>query len=600
MNTHADKTQENKSQSVTNGESQLQSGGESTFQFVDNRPEAVAQRKLQEMANNSSQISQLRGFQAMANNSPQAQLTTQLQSMADNHSAQQQPIQKKENNTGLPDNLKSGIENLSGYSMSDVKVYRNSDKPAQLNAHAYAQGTDIHLASGQEKHLPHEAWHVVQQKQGKVKPTIQMKDKVKINDDSGLEKEADLMGAKALQTKLSEPESNTLTNPVSSEKTVQRRIGFEIETGIPITELIANPDPLTAGAHPHVFRDAHPQTMAQNVRQGSLVISADHTAAHTNTVTEPFNQWSIIEGVTDPIDDSMGINAFDATATVWLSKLINIKRQAQAGPPAQQLLGSNYYVGLPSAQAYNDWDRIAPQVTVGVPLDQAGKLISQFPLSGTASAFNATQLAQQAPAKALSVMQQLILAIPPYYDDGREELKGLVTLMMNYLTAGNDDHIARVIYMKNRPANVFYKSKLSDVRNNLLNFNYGYQILNSAMGRDALRVLLLVESGRTAGDPLFKADPDPIAPQGVASNVTVHAWITEVLGGVDDRIFDEMKNPWANEIDPDANDEVVIELRKRAFNLTHNNFTLEDFGNGLLEYMKKVYLANKAIKNHED
>ena len=53
MNTHADKTQENKSQSVSNVESQMQSGGESTFKFVDNRPEAIAQRKLQEMANNS-------------------------------------------------------------------------------------------------------------------------------------------------------------------------------------------------------------------------------------------------------------------------------------------------------------------------------------------------------------------------------------------------------------------------------------------------------------------------------------------------------------------------------------------------------------------
>ncbi|HAQ18765.1 MAG TPA: hypothetical protein DCR40_05940 [Prolixibacteraceae bacterium] len=105
---------------------------------------------------------------------------------------------RSENKTGLPDNLKSGIENLSGHSLNDVKVHYNSDKPAQLNAHAYAQGTDIHLAAGQEKHLPHEAWHVVQQKQGRVKPTMQMKGNVNVNDDAGLEKEADVMGAKAL------------------------------------------------------------------------------------------------------------------------------------------------------------------------------------------------------------------------------------------------------------------------------------------------------------------------------------------------------------------------------------------------------------------
>lgn len=121
--------------------------------------------------------------------------------------------EKNANHTGMPDNLKSGIENLSGYSMDDVKVHYNSDKPAQLNAHAYAQGTDIHVAPGQEQHLPHEAWHVVQQKQGRVQPTMQMKAGLPVNDDAGLENEADVMGAKALgqvsslQKKKREPEN---------------------------------------------------------------------------------------------------------------------------------------------------------------------------------------------------------------------------------------------------------------------------------------------------------------------------------------------------------------------------------------------------------
>ena len=103
------------------------------------------------------------------------------------------------NNTGLPDQLKSGVESLSGFSLDDVKVHYNSDKPAQLQAHAYAQGTDIHLGAGQEKHLPHEAWHVVQQKQGRVQATTQMKG-IGVNDDHGLEQEADVMAAKAFST----------------------------------------------------------------------------------------------------------------------------------------------------------------------------------------------------------------------------------------------------------------------------------------------------------------------------------------------------------------------------------------------------------------
>jgi len=108
------------------------------------------------------------------------------------------PVQLKPNASGLPEHLKSGIESLSGHSMDDVKVHYNSPQPAQLQAHAYAQGQNIHLAPGQERHLPHEAWHVVQQKQGRVKPTMQMKG-AGINDSSALEREADQMGQRALR-----------------------------------------------------------------------------------------------------------------------------------------------------------------------------------------------------------------------------------------------------------------------------------------------------------------------------------------------------------------------------------------------------------------
>jgi hypothetical protein len=110
-----------------------------------------------------------------------------------------EPAQRAEktNNTGLPNQLKAGIENLSGMCMDHVRVHYNSDKPAQLQAHAYAQGSEIHVAAGQEQHLPHEAWHVVQQAEGRVKPTIQRKSGELINDNSALEKEADIMGAKA-------------------------------------------------------------------------------------------------------------------------------------------------------------------------------------------------------------------------------------------------------------------------------------------------------------------------------------------------------------------------------------------------------------------
>jgi hypothetical protein len=175
-----------------------------------------AQLKSKEFQYNPNQ--KIMAIQKMADESTNNLKFIQLKSLATSFNQQRQtPLQLKKNNSGLPDNLKSGVENLSGLSMDDVKVHYNSDKPAQLNAHAYAQGTDIHIASGQEKHLPHEAWHVVQQKQGRVQPTMMMKAKVPINDDHALEKEADVMGARALQMK---PFS---LSDYRTEKSVQRK-----------------------------------------------------------------------------------------------------------------------------------------------------------------------------------------------------------------------------------------------------------------------------------------------------------------------------------------------------------------------------------------
>ena len=98
----------------------------------------------------------------------------------------------KKNKRDLPENLKSEIENLSGFTIDDIKVHYNSEKTTEteLNTHAYAQGTDIHLASGQEKHLPHEAWHKVQKKKGRMQPNSEMKNKVKTKNALDLEKDS--------------------------------------------------------------------------------------------------------------------------------------------------------------------------------------------------------------------------------------------------------------------------------------------------------------------------------------------------------------------------------------------------------------------------
>ena len=139
-----------------------------------------------------------------------------------------------QNNTDMPDHLKSGLENLSNMNLSNVRVHHNSSKPAQLDALAYTQGQDIHVGPGQEKHLPHEGWHAVQQMQGRVKPTMQAK-RVSINDDADLEREADVMGEKALQaiparSRKSPPAGAATPRRHGTGTTVQRAMKFEFQT----------------------------------------------------------------------------------------------------------------------------------------------------------------------------------------------------------------------------------------------------------------------------------------------------------------------------------------------------------------------------------
>ncbi|OJJ14918.1 hypothetical protein BKI52_40910 [marine bacterium AO1-C] len=161
------------------------------------------------------------------------------------------PLQRKSaGSQGLPAQMRTNMESMGGVDLSDVKVHRNSSKPAEIDTkansevfqakqapvqqktEAFAQGSDIHLAPGMDKHLAHEAWHVVQQKQGRVQPTTSSGG-VAINDSPQLEKEADDMGAKAMQMKAT-PESPAQmkstapqSNPVQQKVTQFKRHSLE-------------------------------------------------------------------------------------------------------------------------------------------------------------------------------------------------------------------------------------------------------------------------------------------------------------------------------------------------------------------------------------
>ncbi len=117
------------------------------------------------------------------------------------------------NRTGIPNEMKQRFENKSGLSFDDVRVHYNSGRPVQLRALAYTQGSHVYIAPGQEKHLPHELGHVVQQKQGRVHADSFL-GKNALNTDPVLEAEADVIGQTAGRERFPEKEGESESKPV--------------------------------------------------------------------------------------------------------------------------------------------------------------------------------------------------------------------------------------------------------------------------------------------------------------------------------------------------------------------------------------------------
>ncbi|MCM1119692.1 MAG: DUF4157 domain-containing protein [bacterium] len=99
------------------------------------------------------------------------------------------------NTTGIPTQLKRRLEESTSLKLDDVKVHYRSERPATLDALAYTQGTQVYLGPGQERHLPHELGHVVQQKLGMVRADSRHESGAPLNTDRALERQADRIGA---------------------------------------------------------------------------------------------------------------------------------------------------------------------------------------------------------------------------------------------------------------------------------------------------------------------------------------------------------------------------------------------------------------------
>ncbi len=168
-------------ESRTRGTTGIQKGLEHTTPDVPNSDHAL-QARQKEMIQNSPYMA-----------SQQKKIQTAMGSVV-----------QRVNKTNLPDEVKSGMESSFNQDFSHVRVHANSSKAPEVGALAYTQGSNVHFAPGQfspgtssgRQLIGHELAHVVQQGAGRVSPTTTVNG-MPVNDNPALEKEADVLGARA-------------------------------------------------------------------------------------------------------------------------------------------------------------------------------------------------------------------------------------------------------------------------------------------------------------------------------------------------------------------------------------------------------------------
>jgi len=258
---------------------------EQPYAYMPENPELIMQRAMRAPASLSP--ADVLSLQRSIGNRSVSQL------MADNTPA-------RNNQTGIPDNTLTRMESSLNADFSDVRLHTNSPQASEVNALAYTQGNDIHFAPGQysptstqsQQILGHELTHVVQQRQGRVKPTMQLKG-LPINDDNSLEREADILGARAAQNDIAQRKispANSYTGGRAAP--IQRKI-------------------LLGGKDLLADQTKYDELGTRIIDKSAEAFDAYYDVAHSDSMNEKFRyEWTLVSHFED-----MGKKAIKAKAT---------------------------------------------------------------------------------------------------------------------------------------------------------------------------------------------------------------------------------------------------------------------------------------------
>ncbi len=445
------------------------------------------------------------------------------------------------NRTGLPDGLKAGVESLSGLSLNNVRVHYNSTRPARLHALAYTQGEQIYVAPGQERHLPHEAWHVVQQAQGRVAPTLQLKG-VNINDDDGLEKEADEKGIYAAKIEKTRPASTRQTPPQPFAQTsgfspvAQRRVGYEFEM-----DWMVKAPGNTIGMHTAIIQGNHWHTVPDMKPLPAEMQDERHYTGYGN-----------LEFVTDAFDETQFGRVQLSSALFEITDLVKDIAKEWAGFTGwgdvrlANFVQNNIRWGntVPDQRKQDIWvDRqkdasglASPQMTAGIRLEKVHDVLSEM---GQATPAGAPDIYGRAPAPAgqpVNVNRAFINAVT-----NRAAAQTMISLVGTPLNAAQQREYTSIVTLLGL---VVALGRAVDVGTNekylspfLSRTNFGL-LPNYIRQTVSLRKDVLVAAGLAnnvhdalavnlrAQSPLFSASPH-------MNQMSIGTWLNNIVAGHD-------------------------------------------------------------------
>jgi len=219
---------------------------------------------------------------------------------------EEEPVQAKSSNpNGLPATVQTQMEGALGADFSNVNIHTNSQSATDVGALAYTQGNDVHFAPGQynpesssgQELIGHELTHVVQQREGRVQPTTQAAG-LPVNDDKGLESEADAGGQKAVQMKSEFKSTKSLDNNIFSN-TIQK--------------IEANPDNVNTSTNAN-------SSPSQPINQDNINQSIDQQ--HDKDLFINHGVYGPRGVVPRTFENGAGYGGFDATYTPSSSELL--------------------------------------------------------------------------------------------------------------------------------------------------------------------------------------------------------------------------------------------------------------------------------------